>query len=415
MDSIQEAMRKLRISDTNKLRNRKRKKGLVEGVTATRSKLKKLEDLWDQVYCTLVDVGDNEMFAICNDGKKGKYNPDQIATSEGRTKYSDSIIKVRYDKTGIRDPKNIKEDKFFAEAKRVAEKYGLRYFKTRRGDIVYFNIIVPQGEPVYFDLIPDRYKEKIAIENEEDLDNLPVSPFHQGTLSVTESLTENIDFPSPVKILDEEEILDFIDSIPKATKDRGPASLTFTIGFVTEIPVASKFKEGSRDHIDKTTGEANPTIQIIKCSEITGLYLERYQDSKKTKAHNRQMTSYRDNPEFEIEPKRDIPSWLEHTGEHRSLFRSKASGDLVLVPLVARNSRARNKYFISIDGGELKAATKQEVAQYLTPSRQNDLLNGREDRVKLGPDGREIVSAAQPLNFYLKKIYMIGNKGTSLF
>ena len=42
MDSIQEAMRKLRISDTNKLRNRKRKKGLVEGVTATRSKLKKI-------------------------------------------------------------------------------------------------------------------------------------------------------------------------------------------------------------------------------------------------------------------------------------------------------------------------------------------------------------------------------------
>jgi len=425
MDAIQEAMRELMrrkraVKSTNVKTNSVKKRtsqSLVEAVK-TRKEDALLLDLWDQVYCTLVDVGDNKKFEIC--GGKGKYSPYQIKIQHDSNKYGNDIIAVIYDKR----TNNKRESVFFAEAEKVANKFGLETSITEEGDRVYYNLFIPKGEPVYFDLIPEKFREKIARQNGEDLDDLPVSPhFNNGTLkisdriSVTESLTDELgtDISLPVDILPESEILDFIDSVPKATKDRGPASLTFTVGLVTVVDTASKFKATGRDHIDKETGEPHPLVKIIKCSEISGLYLESYSSSKKTIAHNKQMAKYRENPEYEMEPKRRYVSWLEPVPEHRGLFRSKTNGELVLVPLVARNSRTRTKYFISIDGEPFRETTRREILPYLTPAKQSALMNGREDKIKFGPDGKEIISPAQPLSLYLNKIYRIGNKGTSIF
>jgi len=230
-----------------------------------------------------------------------------------------------------------------------------------------------------------------------------------------ESLNEDFEIELPVTALPENEILDYIHSVPKATAQRGPASLTFSLGFVTNVEVASQFKENSRGHINKETGETFPVVGVVKCSEISNLYLESYKSSKKTIAHDKQIQKYMGDEPETVEPKREVIPWLDPVEGQRNLFTSKKTGEYVLVPLVANNSRTKTKYFISIDGEPLRPTTKEEILPYLTTAKQLELTNGRADRLKFGPDGKEIVSAAQPLTFYFKKIYYIGDKGQSIF
>lgn len=423
MNTMQEALRELmrRTKDDIKSKTTKRTAVQKQALTEDKKSEKKtkeamLPELWDQVYCTLIDAGDNQIYAIC--GGKGKYNPDQATVRHARSKYGDHVLSIIYDK----DNATKEETDFFAEAERVAEKFDLETSRRESDHIVFFDIHIPQDEPVYFDFIPQKFRKKIALQNNEDVTDLPVSKDYRGKLSIDdveqvtqESLVEDVKLELPVTILPENQILEFIESVPKATKDRGPASLTFTVGFVTEVDVASQFKENGRGHINKETGETLPTIKVVKCVETSGLYLEAYSSSKKTIAHRKQMNKYEEDPEFDMPPKREVASWLEPAEGYRGLFKSKSTGEFVLAPLVSKNSKARVKYFISVDGQALRETTKEEILPYLTPAKQAELISGREDKVKVGPDGKEIVSAAQPLNFYLKKIYRIGDKGQSIF
>lgn len=504
MDSIQEALRELLQRSAAKKTDQehnfkpvkvKKRQRIKEAVELKRPKDKMLTDLWDQVYCSLVDVGSNEAYAIC--GGKGKYSYSQVPSKIAKTKYDDNVIIVRYDKGVEEKP----ESKFFAEAERIAEKFGLKTTKLERSNHIDFNMFIPQDEPVYFDLVPEQFREKIALENDEDFNDLPVSPHYEGTLKITPKTNKNtneemhekektilkdgkqlkvlkevtfnrmlvvllegwntvtpwvigVDFdykdktwswghyystlkaalqdwkkyePTveklaedfapelPFSILPKDEILDFVTAIPKATAQRGPASLTFTIGIATEVDVASKFKENGRGNIDKETGEVYPRVKIVKCSEISGLYLERYQSSKKTKAHNKQLQAYKDNPEYEqeIAPKREITPWLNPT-EYRSVFTSKSNGELVLAPLLSKNSRGKTKYFMSIDNEPFIEATKEQILPYLTPAKQLEVSGEKDYSPKIGPDNQPIISAAKMLTLYFNKIYRIGNKGQSI-
>ena len=427
MNTLQEALRELmrRTKDAKKDANKYTKKvtkaaskqSLTEDVKTPRKKQKLLIDLWDQVYCTLVDAGDNKIYEIC--GGKGKYNPGEATVKHADSKYGDNILSIIYDKNN----EGKTEKQFFAEAVKQAKRFGLDTSRKETRNYVLFNVHIPQDEPVYFDLIPERFRKKIAIENEENLEDLPKSSNYSGDVLMAESfeeepITEDLNVALPVNILSENEILEFVESVPKATKERGPASLTFTVGFVTDLDkdIASQFKENGRGHINKETGETFPVVNIVKCSEISGLYLESYGTSKKTIAHKKQMAKYdTEDPEQEDKPKKEYVSWLERVDDYRNLFKSKSTGELVLAPLAATNSKTKTKYFISFDGQPLRPATKDELLPYLTPAKQANLINGRDDKTKIGPDGVEIKSAAQPLNFYLKKIYRIGNKGNSIF
>lgn len=194
MSIIQEALRELmqRSKDARKVVKK-------QSITTSNEKINKnttraaealLPELWDQVYSSLIDAGDNQLYDVC--GGKGPYNPDQATIKNATTKYGDHIISIIYDAY-----KNMKsEDVFFAKAKKIAEKFGLTVSRTEKRNLVFFNIFVPQDSPVYFDLIPERYRKRIAIENGEDLDNLPTSPlFTQESLSITtvEDFSESID------------------------------------------------------------------------------------------------------------------------------------------------------------------------------------------------------------------------------
>lgn len=86
----------------------------------------------------------------------------------------------------------------------------------------------------------------------------------------------------------------------------------------------------------------------------------------------------------------------------------------MLQAYLAHNSRQRVKYFISVNGGELVEASRQEVAQYLTPANANKLLNPQvHDR---GYDSQTgVIGTDTPVNrFDLRGIYMIGNLGHSI-
>ena len=176
MNTIQEALRELMIrkKDANKTNkeqsiqiNEDKKiyhngdEYLKEEALA-KKKEPLLPELWDQVYCTLIDAGDNKIYEIC--GGKGKYNPDEAAVKNTESKYGDNIISIIYNK----DNESKTEDEFFAEAKRVAEKFGLKSDKTDKKTYTLFNLSIPQDEPVYFDLIPEKFRAKIAAQNDEE-------------------------------------------------------------------------------------------------------------------------------------------------------------------------------------------------------------------------------------------------------
>ena len=174
MITMQEALRELmgtgKVTKSTNI-NRNKSTRINEAVSSRRTKLPVLQDLWDQVYSTLAEVGENKIYAIC--GGKGKYAPEEVKPSHAKNKYDDNIIRVVY----IEDDNEGKtKDKFFAEAKKVATKFGLKTSESDHSKGAYFNISVPQDEPVYFDLVPVEFRKEIATQNEEDFDNLPVSP-----------------------------------------------------------------------------------------------------------------------------------------------------------------------------------------------------------------------------------------------
>ena len=86
----------------------------------------------------------------------------------------------------------------------------------------------------------------------------------------------------------------------------------------------------------------------------------------------------------------------------------------MLQAYVAHNSRQRVKYFISVNGGDLVEASRQEVAQYLTPANANKLLNPQSQT--RGYDSETgVIGTDTPVNrFDVKGIYMIGNLGHSI-
>lgn len=451
MDSIQEALRELmrRTKDNKKTTTRAvaGKQIIKEELSISGKGERIFDDLWDQVYCTLVDVGDNRHYEIC--GGKGKYERQDVGLAKEEGKYGNQILRVSFNKNNGK----VTEEKFFAEAKKVAEKFGLKTERKERRNYVFFDIFVPEDEGVYFDLIPVKYRKRIARETGEDLDMLPVSPSYKGgplaieikkapiraavtqdvkgsvdakeenepqipvELARRKAVTEKLSVPLPVNILPESEVLAFIDAVPKATSGRGPASLVFTVGYITDVPVASQFS-GGKGSVNKETGETLPVVDIVKCSETSRVYLEEYRSSKKTIAHMKQKARFAAQAEQggdEPEAKTEIPNWSEAVPEHRGLLKNKNTGQLFIRPLLSTNSRTKVKYFISIDGSALRPAAKDEILPYLTPAKQAELVNGRTAVKKTGPDGEEIIDAAQPLNLYLSKIYRIADKGHSIF
>lgn len=234
----------------------------------------------------------------------------------------------------------------------------------------------------------------------------------------TESLNEDLASTLPVHALPENEVYNFIKDVPLArgiekaedgtiiAKAR-PTSF-FKVGYFKQVEVASKFRGG------RGSKPGDPIVKVFKAVEYSKLYTgASYEDLKSVKQYRKETGIERSGARngLTYQGEGTIPNKI-------GVF---PNGDKILQSYLANNCKTKSKYYISIDDGDVKEATREEVAQYLTPANANKLLNpeARPKTVERSTDaesGEEIVTYnPQVVNtLKLANIYMIGNLGHSI-
>ena len=238
--------------------------------------------------------------------------------------------------------------------------------------------------------------DKPVVEEKSDqwLDKLPTEDPEQKIFesNICEALTDEL-----VQILPEQTILDFVHADVKATSEKGPMSKTFKVGYAQNAinKVAAAYRGGRGS-------EGKPIVNLVKCTEFSGCYLEHYSDSKVVKKARGEET----------EEERMAHERKGYTYVERGVFHRNGNPDaLALAPLMKANFTVKVKYFISFttidaEGKEETSAWKEiskaDLAEYCTPS-------------SLQP--RKPYEAGQRPTFTLPfaGIYLLGPNGTSMF
>lgn len=235
---------------------------------------------------------------------------------------------------------------------------------------------------------------------------------------VFKRLHEDLQSSMPVHPLPEGEVIEFINNVPLAKgveKDaegniiaKAQPVCFFKLGYFKEVKVAAKYSGGRGS-------EGNPFVRVFKAVEYNKLYTGAdYENLGAVK-------DYRKNTGIERSGEK---TGFSYNGEGTTVNKigTYANGDKALQAYLANNCQTRTKYFISIDNGDLEEATREQVAQYLTPGDANKLLNpqARPKTREVGVNaesGEEIVTFnPQAVNrLKIANIYMIGNLGHSIF
>lgn len=338
MNAIQEALRELnRFNEAKKTR-----------------KVRAFDDLWDQVYCSLTDGGADSAYKALGDlNGKALYDVYDITGSDVRPGFDTIIVN-----SSNTDP-----------AVKVAEVYGLET-KVIPGRAVY--IYVPEGAPVRDDLLAKNRKNDDVDEDIEDI------------------IEEDFDASLPVQPLPHDVVYDYIVNVPVATATRPP--VFFSVGymreFTNEIPAKFRGGRGSED---------NPTVRIVKCSEMTVYTGADYENLEATKDMRKETGKERSG-------ERTGFNFAGETAVANKIGLS-ARGEEQLQCYVKKGTQPKVKYFISVNGEDFRATDKEEVAQYLTAAQAAVLLNGREERAESG---------AKVVRLKLANIYKIGRTGSSV-
>lgn len=236
--------------------------------------------------------------------------------------------------------------------------------------------------------------------------------------SKTESLDEDLASTLPVHALPENEVIDYINNIPVAkgiekAEDgtviaKARPTCFFKLGYFKQVEVASKFRGG------RGSKPEDPNVKVFKAIEYSKLYTGAdYENLKAVKQFRKETGTERSGEK----------TGFGYQGEGATVNKIGVypNGDKALQSYLANNCKTKTKYYISINDGDVKEATREEVAQYLTPANANKLLNP-EARPKTveksvnAESGEEIVTFnPQAVNrLKIANIYMIGNLGHSI-
>ena len=215
-------------------------------------------------------------------------------------------------------------------------------------------------------------------------------------------LKENFESSLPVQVLSEGEITTFIDNIPEPAQGRPPRF--FKVGYTKELKseIASKFRGGRGS-------EESPSVRIIKCVEYSAAYTgSPYSATKGTKEADKILGADRHTGErtgFSFEG----PGCIENKiGIYTS------TGDLALQIYLNSQSKQKAKYFISLNDEDLKKASNEDVAQYLTPAAASKLTGGFEKRAAGEDSEGNKVYGQNIQRLKLKGIYLLGSLGKSV-
>ena len=211
-------------------------------------------------------------------------------------------------------------------------------------------------------------------------------------------LKEDINSSIPVRVLNSDDILQFVASLPKAAVGQPPKK--FKLGYLSRIEPAARFRKDGKGHVNKETGEVLPEVAIIKCGEYTGCYIEPYTSASATKtAFKAQGRNLED-----VQPRRGYHPAFNI--DVRGIFESDSGKGLAVGPLIDKNSTTKCKYFVSINGGDFVETPKQDVANYM-PNPEKFM----EPRPAADPN---VPEAQRTQTFAFSGIYLIGNIGSSI-
>ncbi len=233
-----------------------------------------------------------------------------------------------------------------------------------------------------------------------------------------EVVNEDVESSLPVRPLPEGELIDYINNIPVAkgvekAEDgtviaKARPTCFFKLGYFKEVDVASKYRGG------RGSTPEDPRVRVFKAVEYSKLYTGAdYENLGAVK-------DFRKNTGIERSGEK---TGFSYQGEGTTVNKigTYANGDKALQAYLANNCQTRSKYFISLNDEDLREATREEVAQYLTPANANKLLNPearpktREVSTNAESGEETVVFNPQAVNrLKLDNIYMIGNLGNSI-
>lgn len=228
---------------------------------------------------------------------------------------------------------------------------------------------------------------QLAGKNESLVDEIEALPHESDTL------TEDYEGTLPAHPLSENEILDFLGSVPKAGPGVPPPH--FKLGYICQVDPRAEFKDGGRGHVDKVTGEVKPVVKIVKVAEYANCYCERYADAKATqKALAAQG--------------RTVDDIGARKGFHpaangmRAVFESDSGKGLAFGALIDKNVVPKVRYFVSLNNSDLVETSKADVAQYMGSTFMKPY--------EAPDDGQP----QRTQTFLFSGIYLIGTKGSSI-
>lgn len=272
----------------------------------------------------------------------------------------------------------------------------------------------------YEDLVRDLF-EYTDSETKDELETALTNAYFDNDFSyftLNESLNEDLKSSFPVTALPEQEVVDYINNIPVArgiekAEDgtiiaKARPTCFFKLGYFKEIQVAAKYRGGRGSTPD------DPIVRVFKAVEYNKLYTGAdYENLKGVKQFRKETGTERAGER----------TGFSYQGEGTTVNKigTYSNGDKALQAYLANNCKTKTKYFISLNDEDLREASREEVAQYLTPGEANKLLNpqARPKTVEKSTDaesGEEIVVFnPQAVNrLKIANIYMIGNLGHSI-
>lgn len=176
------------------------------------------------------------------------------------------------------------------------------------------------------------------------------------------SLSEDIASSMPTKLLPRDEVYKAIDEIIRPGQK-------FKVGYFTDATnryVAADYREGSRRQV----ALGNPIVKIFKATQADGIIGFDYENLKDVK-ELRASGVERKGSNYEIQ---------QELG--KKIQKNISTGNSV-IPFQPQPAGLSSKFYISIDGSDLKEATKDDIRPYCTPSSLNSRGSGEWDPTRI--------------------------------
>lgn len=233
-------------------------------------------------------------------------------------------------------------------------------------------------------------------------------------------LQEDVNSSLPAKALSHDELIDYIDSIPVAQAAQydeegnkianAKPPVFFKLGYLRELKdIAAKYRGG------RGSTPEDPMVRVFKATEYSKLYTGADYEALKAVKQYRKETGIARSGE---------KTGFSYGNENGDTVVNKigryADGSEALQAYIANDSRQKVKYFISLNDEDLHEATREEVAQYLTPAGARNILNpapvAKTKSTETDAEGNQTTTynPQQVNRFKISNIYMIGNLGQSI-